>query len=112
MQGRFKDNEINGKGTIQWKDDTWYEGDFVSNVRHGKGLYVDSRKQRAYVGGWYCGTKNGDGVIYYSENFKNSYDGQWIKVLTLFRFFGFWIPTNDSDVYEFEKLYQHTTFFF
>lgn len=29
FKGQFKDNEINGKGKIQWKDDTWYEGDFA-----------------------------------------------------------------------------------
>ncbi|XP_022820800.1 radial spoke head 10 homolog B-like [Spodoptera litura] len=76
--GQFKDNEINGKGVLHWKDDTWYEGEFVGNLRHGNGIYVDSRTQRSYVGGWHCGTKHGDGVIYYSHNFKNSYDGQWI----------------------------------
>jgi hypothetical protein len=69
-----------GKGMIQWKDDTWYEGDFVGNLRHGRGLYVDSRKQRSYAGGWECGTKHGQGVIYYSKTFKNSYDGEWEHV--------------------------------
>lgn len=71
---------MHGKGLLQWKNDTWYEGDFAGNLRHGKGLYVDSRSQRSYAGGWHCGTKHGDGVIYYSNNFKNSYDGQWIHV--------------------------------
>lgn len=70
---------MNGKGRIQWKDDTWYEGDFVGNLRHGRGLYVDSRQQRSYAGGWHCGTKHGEGVIYYSS-FSNSYDGEWINV--------------------------------
>ncbi|XP_059060430.1 radial spoke head 10 homolog B-like isoform X2 [Achroia grisella] len=78
-QGQFKNNEMNGKGIIQWKDDTWYEGDFVGNLRHGKGLYVDSRKQHSYFGGWHCGTKHGEGVMYYSKNFKNSYDGEWYQ---------------------------------
>ncbi|XP_047041997.1 radial spoke head 10 homolog B-like [Helicoverpa zea] len=76
--GNFKDNEMHGKGTIHWKNDTWYEGEFAGNLRHGKGLYVDSRTQRSYTGGWHYGTKHGEGVIYYSRNFKNSYDGQWI----------------------------------
>ncbi|CAH0603064.1 unnamed protein product [Chrysodeixis includens] len=76
--GNFKDNEMCGKGTIQWKNDTWYEGDFSGNLRHGNGLFVDSRKQRSYAGGWYCGTKHGEGVIYYSNSFKNSYDGHWV----------------------------------
>ncbi|XP_037297802.1 radial spoke head 10 homolog B isoform X2 [Manduca sexta] len=77
--GQFKDNEMHGKGLIQWKDDTWYEGDFLANLRHGRGLYVDSRNQRSYAGGWHCGTKHGEGVIFYSESFKNSYDGQWVN---------------------------------
>ncbi|XP_068620832.1 radial spoke head 10 homolog B-like [Battus philenor] len=76
--GKFKDNEMNGRGLIQWKDDTWYEGEFVGNLRHGKGMYVDSRNQRSYIGQWYNGTKNGHGVIYYSQTFKNSYEGQWL----------------------------------
>ncbi|CAG4998671.1 unnamed protein product [Parnassius apollo] len=77
-QGHFKDNEINGRGLMKWKDDTWYEGDFVGNLRQGHGLYVDSRVQRSYIGQWYSGTKHGQGVIYYSDSFKNSYDGQWL----------------------------------
>ncbi|XP_047544579.1 radial spoke head 10 homolog B-like [Vanessa atalanta] len=76
--GQFKDNKIMGKGVIQWKNDTWYEGDFVGNLRHGKGLYVDSRNQCSYSGGWHYGTKHGEGVIHYSGFFKNSYDGQWV----------------------------------
>ncbi|VVD01740.1 unnamed protein product [Leptidea sinapis] len=81
-QGQFKDNQIHGKGIIQWKDDTWYEGYFVGSLRHGRGLYVDSRKQRSYTGEWLCGTKHGQGAIYYSGTFKNSYDvsgykGEW-----------------------------------
>ncbi|XP_013168167.1 PREDICTED: radial spoke head 10 homolog B-like [Papilio xuthus] len=76
--GCFKDNEMNGRGMLQWKDDTWYEGDFAGNLRHGKGMYVDSRRQRSYIGEWYNGTKHGRGTIYYSETFKNSYDGQWV----------------------------------
>ncbi|XP_045521233.1 radial spoke head 10 homolog B-like [Pieris brassicae] len=77
--GQFKDNEIRGKGFIQWKDDTWYEGHFVGNLRHGAGLYVDSRKQRSYAGGWFSGTKHGFGAIYYSGSFKNSYNGEWVS---------------------------------
>ncbi|KPJ06484.1 Radial spoke head 10-like B [Papilio machaon] len=76
--GCFKDNEMNGRGVLQWKDDTWYDGDFAGNLRHGKGMYVDSRRQRSYIGEWYTGTKHGRGTIYYSETFKNSYDGQWV----------------------------------
>lgn len=82
IQGCFKDNEMNGRGLLQWKDDTWYEGDFSGNLRHGKGMYVDSRRQRSYIGEWYSGTKHGQGIIYYSESFKNSYDGQWVYVST------------------------------
>ncbi|XP_050670026.1 radial spoke head 10 homolog B-like isoform X2 [Leptidea sinapis] len=77
--GQFKDNQIHGKGIIQWKDDTWYEGYFVGSLRHGRGLYVDSRKQRSYTGEWLCGTKHGQGAIYYSGTFKNSYDGDWVN---------------------------------
>ncbi|XP_050361902.1 radial spoke head 10 homolog B-like [Nymphalis io] len=76
--GQFKNNKIVGKGIIQWKDDSWYEGDFVGNLRHGKGLYVDSRNQCSYSGGWHYGTKHGEGVIHYSGFLKNSYDGQWV----------------------------------
>ncbi|CAB3230938.1 unnamed protein product [Arctia plantaginis] len=77
--GHFKDNEICGKGFIQWKDDTWYEGEFMGNLRHGQGLYVNSRLQRSYTGGWNRGTKHGEGAIYYSKDFKNSYDGGWLQ---------------------------------
>ncbi|XP_034826364.1 radial spoke head 10 homolog B-like isoform X2 [Maniola hyperantus] len=77
-QGQFVENEINGKGTIQWKDDTWYQGDFAGNVRHGKGLYVNSREQSYYAGSWHHGSKHGEGVICFPGSTKNSYDGQWV----------------------------------
>ncbi|XP_061707258.1 radial spoke head 10 homolog B-like [Cydia pomonella] len=75
--GQFKNNEMVGKGFIQWKNDTWYEGEFACNLRHGRGLYVDSRSQGFYVGGWHLGTKHGIGAIHYPGRRTNSYDGQW-----------------------------------
>ncbi|XP_063618206.1 radial spoke head 10 homolog B-like [Cydia splendana] len=75
--GQFKNNEMVGKGMIQWKDDTWYEGEFACNLRHGHGLYVDSRMQGSYVGGWHLGTKHGFGALRYPGRGTNSYDGQW-----------------------------------
>ncbi|CAH2234939.1 jg10420 [Pararge aegeria aegeria] len=81
-QGQFMENEILGKGIIQWKDDTWFEGDFAGNLRHGRGLYVNSREQSSYAGTWHCGTKHGQGVINYPRSPKNSYDGQWAYVHT------------------------------
>lgn len=71
---------MKGKGMIHWKDDTWYEGDFDGNLRHGKGLYVNSRKQCSYSGTWHCGMKHGEGVIRFPGSLKNSYDGQWVNV--------------------------------
>lgn len=72
---------MTGRGSLYWKDDTWYSGEFANNLRHGHGLYVDSRRQRCYVGDWHLGTKHGEGVIYYN-NFDNSYDGEWVHVST------------------------------
>ncbi|KAI5633946.1 hypothetical protein NE865_13312 [Phthorimaea operculella] len=73
--GQFKDNEIVGKGTITWKDDCWYAGEFLGNLRHGTGLYVDSRRQRHYTGQWHCATKHGRGQITYKRG--SSYKGDW-----------------------------------
>lgn len=80
VQGQFHYNEIKGIGKICWKDDTWYEGEFVGNIRHGKGLYVNSRKQSSYNGKWDNGTKHGKGIIYYDGTFTNNYDGDWVHV--------------------------------
>lgn len=52
----------------------------MGNLRHGQGLYVNSRLQKSYAGGWDRGTKHGEGAIYYSKDFKNSYDGGWLQV--------------------------------
>ncbi|XP_047987867.1 radial spoke head 10 homolog B-like [Leguminivora glycinivorella] len=76
--GQFKNNEMVGKGMIQWKNDTWYEGEFACNLRHGRGLYVDSRAQGSYVGGWHLGTKHGVGALHYPGHSTNSYDGEWV----------------------------------
>ncbi|XP_063358797.1 radial spoke head 10 homolog B-like [Cydia amplana] len=75
--GQFKNNEMVGKGMIQWKNDTWYEGEFACNLRHGRGLYVDSRAQGSYVGGWHLGAKHGVGTLHYPGRGTNLYDGQW-----------------------------------
>lgn len=84
VQGQFHYNQIRGKGRIYWKDDTWYEGDFVGNVRHGNGIYVNSRNQCYYYGNWDSGTKHGKGVINYDRTFKNNYDGDWVQVNKIF----------------------------
>ncbi|KAJ2953705.1 hypothetical protein O0L34_g1325 [Tuta absoluta] len=75
--GQFRDNEIAGKGTITWKDDCWYTGDFIGNLRHGNGLYVDSRRQRHYTGQWHCATKHGKGDLTYKRGM--SYKGDWVS---------------------------------
>jgi hypothetical protein len=54
---------MEGKGKLIWKGDVGreYEGDFVKDKFHGKGLYTQSNG-RVYEGEWRDGHKDGAGV--------------------------------------------------
>ncbi|XP_049816306.1 radial spoke head 10 homolog B-like [Schistocerca nitens] len=77
--GDFTSGQITGKGYIEWPDLSWYEGDVCLGYRHGLGMYRATFADVTYSGKWYMGCKEGPGMLYYSENVNNHYNGEWVQ---------------------------------
>ena len=63
------------KGRIQYEH-SYYEGDLVDGIQHGKGVYVWDDGTR-YEGDFFEGNITGHGVSYYTNG--DEYDGEWVK---------------------------------
>ena len=63
------------KGRIQYEH-SYYEGDLVDGIQHGKGVYVWDDGTR-YVGDFFEGNITGHGVSYYTNG--DEYEGDWVK---------------------------------
>lgn len=55
-----------------------YRGDYVNNLRHGKGV-MKNKDGSVYKGDWKDGQRSGEGVFYYVNG--DIYSGQWEKGL-------------------------------
>ncbi len=64
--GNWNNGQINGRGTLTYKNGNKYEGDFVSGAIRGNGTFyfADGRK---YVGQMLKGKSQGRGVMYYNS---------------------------------------------
>src|SRR2546423_1867990 len=58
--GEWVNNTMHGKGVLTWKDGRKYDGTFANDKRHGYGMYTwaDGRK---YEGPWLNGKQHGQG---------------------------------------------------
>ena len=74
-QGQFKDGKKNGKGKITWRDNSYYEGDFVNNYYEGYGVYIMVNKRKGYLGQWKEGKMHGYGVFFWGDG--RSYKGYY-----------------------------------
>lgn len=67
-QGDFEDNKIQRKGTLEWQDNCWYEGDFRDGYRDGKGTMVNRDYNLLYIGQWHRGLAHGKGFVISIKN--------------------------------------------
>ncbi len=74
-KGEFRDNEITGTGRYDWPDHSYYEGQVVNGLRHGKGVYTNSKEGVVYEGEWKNGLRHGKGVLKYRNG--SVYEGDW-----------------------------------
>ncbi|OXB82710.1 UNVERIFIED_CONTAM: hypothetical protein H355_000408 [Colinus virginianus] len=100
-KGMFSEGLMHGQGTYTWADGVKYEGTFVKNVqmvsgcytwndgsvyegsiqnglRHGFGFFRSGIHPVSYIGYWYKGKRYGKGTIYYDQEHKSWYSGDWV----------------------------------
>ncbi len=49
LLGQYKDDKMNGKGTIYYADGRKYTGDMVNDKREGQGVYIHTSGNRYEV---------------------------------------------------------------
>ena len=65
FEGKYENGKLNGKGVYKFKD-SLYVGDFINNIREGKGVLINKRFR--YKGQFNEGKINGYGKIVFFEN--------------------------------------------
>ena len=50
--GNWKKNKKEGKGIIHYSNGDCYDGDFLNNLRDGRGIYCYKEKDNCYQGNW------------------------------------------------------------
>lgn len=66
-----------GRGIYTWSTGDRYDGDWLENIKHGKGLYYFANNEDIYVGEFNNDKRSGKGVLYYSNGDK--YEGDWLN---------------------------------
>jgi hypothetical protein len=79
--GEWKDNQWEGKGTLEKADGSRYVGEWARGQRHGNGTlwkrHADGSLRKIYSGQWAENRQQGRGTLNY-EN-KDVYVGEWSK---------------------------------
>lgn len=79
-KGGFNEaGERHGNGEVLWNDGSKYAGDWVDDVREGKGTEFFGDGKVKYVGDWKGGKKMGVGSYYFKNGVK--YEGDWVQDL-------------------------------
>lgn len=52
--GSWRNNKMDGFGTLSWQEGDYYRGEFQNDKFHGQGRYQWSNGQ-VYIGGWNAG---------------------------------------------------------
>ena len=73
-EGDWKNDKIEGKGKMIWKDGEVYEGEWSNNLKEGKGIetWMDGQK---YEGNFKNSKYEGKGVLYYANG--DRYEGDF-----------------------------------
>jgi len=81
-KGQWQADKKQGFGTEMNVEGGKYEGEWLDNKRHGRGTTFERRggkSIRQYVGDWYNGNMEGEGVFYYPNG--ETYKGGWYRNL-------------------------------
>ncbi len=78
-QGGLLKNLRHGRGThVTWPNGQRYEGEWLRNEMHGKGVYTWPNGER-YDGEWKCGKNHGKGVYVFEQHglLEEKFEGMW-----------------------------------
>jgi len=73
-EGDWKNDKIEGKGKMIWKDGSIYEGEWSNNLKEGKGIQIWPNGQK-YEGNFKNSKFEGKGVLYYENG--DRYEGDF-----------------------------------
>ncbi|CAG9313025.1 unnamed protein product [Blepharisma stoltei] len=62
-KGGYRSGQREGTGKIEYENGDWYEGNWMGNMRNGKGTYFYSAMQAHYTGCWKDNLKHGPGAM-------------------------------------------------
>ncbi len=74
--GEWSNNEINGYGTMKYKNGNKYEGEWLNGKKHGKGKCIFDNGD-IYNGEWSNAKMDGYGTMKYKNG--NKYEGEWLN---------------------------------
>ena len=73
-EGDWKNDKIEGKGKMIWKDGGIYEGEWSNNLKEGKGIEISPNGEK-YEGNFKNSKCDGKGVFYYKNG--DRYEGDF-----------------------------------
>lgn len=66
-EGTMVGGKFHGKGRLTYTDGAVYEGDFVSGIRTGKGVFIWAEDGQRYEGDFVNGKRHGYGVMKFPD---------------------------------------------
>mmetsp|Transcript_3775 Transcript_3775/g.5702 ORF Transcript_3775/g.5702 Transcript_3775/m.5702 type:complete len:141 (+) Transcript_3775:398-820(+) len=76
-EGEFQNNNMEGRGTLTWPDQSRYEGDFFQGRMEGKGTKFFANGNK-YIGDWKADNQHGSGVLYNVKD-QTKRQGKWLS---------------------------------
>lgn len=80
--GMWSNNKKNGPGIFYYSSGAVYQGNFLNDLRHGKGKIVfhgGSSIEESYEGDWVEDGWHGHGIYRYRNDEGTVYEGDWVK---------------------------------
>ena len=74
-KGEFSNGMKNGTGKFTWNNGDSYEGEWLDDKIHGKGILISIKDQSVYKGDFRDGKRHGKGFLRYVNG--QWYDGEW-----------------------------------
>lgn len=78
-EGTFNGTRRDGHGHWQHPKGEVYDGEYIDNRQHGLGMYLFTETRKCYIGNWFKGKMNGEGVYYFNRERTVFYYGNYTE---------------------------------